>query len=363
MPARDLSDDDVALRAREVARRTWPDADVVGVRRLEGGVSSLTYAAHLVTGEADLPAVLKFAPPGLEPVRNRDVLRQARLLDRLAGLDGFPVPAVLLRDGGDPPDVPPMFAMELRPGQAYEPRLDVSDEPPAADEVAGRQLALTRALARLHSSTPEQLGLTDEPVAPVEEELRRWQRLFATVDPDIAVGHEKLADRLAEHVPAGVAHRIVHGDYRAANMLFVGPALEAVIDWEIWSVGDPRPDLAWVLLHTDPPHVFHLDRSPADIEAGRAMPSARELLRTYLDARAALGAPDAALADVSADLAWFLAVAHYKVASTIAVIWKRERKRAAPDPKLVVAAARLDEVLARGHDALDRPGPDAPVAR
>lgn len=355
MSARDLTDDDVVRRAREAAQRTWPDADVVRVRRLEGGVSSLTYAAHLTTGEADHPVVLKFAPPGLEPVRNRDVLRQARLLDRLAGLDGFPVPAVLLRDDGDPPDVPPMFAMELRPGQAYEPQLDVSDEPPSADEVVERQQALTRALARLHTSTPEQLGLADEPESSVEEELQRWQRLFATVDADIAAGHEKLGDRLAEHVPAGVAPRVVHGDYRAANMLFVGLALEAVIDWEIWSVGDPRPDLAWVLLHADPPHVFHLDRSAADVAAGRGMPSARVLLSTYLDARAELGASDAELAGMAADLPWFIAVAHYKVASTVAVIWKRERKRTEPDPKLVIAAARLDEVLTRGHDALDRP--------
>lgn len=354
MPIRELTDGDVAARATAVADRSWPGATVHDVRRLEGGVSSLTYAARLKAPDGHQEVVLKLAPPGLEPVRNRDVLRQAWVLDRLAGLEGFPVPKVLMRDAGDPPDVPPMFAMELRPGQAYEPLLDVSDHPPTAEDVVTREHALARALARLQSRTPEELGLADAPVAPVAEELARWQRLLATVDPDIAVGHEELAARLAQHVPAGIAPRLVHGDYRAANALFVGPELEAVIDWEIWSVGDPRPDLAWVLMHTNPSHVFHPDRSPADLEAGRLMPAADELLSTYLGARTELGATDTELADATTDLAWFLALGHYKVASTIAVIWKRERKRSVRDPKLGVAAERLDLVLAAGHAALDQ---------
>jgi aminoglycoside phosphotransferase (APT) family kinase protein len=356
VPSREITGDDVAERATTVARRCWPAAEVCDVRRLEGGVSSLTYAARLATGDGVRDVVLKIAPPGLEPVRNRDVLRQARVLDRLAGLDGFPVPAVLVRDAGDPPDVPPMFVMELRPGQAYEPLVDVSDHPPTAEEVVVREHALARALARLQSRTAEDLGVIDEPVAPVAEELQRWRRLLATVDPDIAVGHERLAQRLAEQVPAGIAPRLVHGDYRAANVLFVGPELEAVIDWEIWSVGDPRPDLAWLLMHTNPSHVFHRDRSPADVEAGRLMPTADELLTTYLQARAGLGAIDTDLADVTTDLAWFLAVGHYKLAATIAVIWKRELKRSEPDLKLGVAAARLDRVLAAAHAALDQLG-------
>ncbi|MDR7254234.1 aminoglycoside phosphotransferase (APT) family kinase protein [Nocardioides sp. BE266] len=353
MPARDITDDEVAQRATEAARLTWPDADVDTIRRLEGGVSSLTYAARLRAEGTAQHVVLKFAPPGLEPVRNRDVLRQARVLDSLAGLDGFPVPRVLVRDAGQPPEVPPMFAMELRPGQAYEPLLDVSDEPPSAREAAAREHELTRALALLQSRTPAQLGLEDEPVHGAAHELDRWRTLFATVDADIGVGHDDLAMRLAERIPRDIAPRLVHGDYRAANALFVGPRLEAVIDWEIWSVGDPRPDLAWVLMHTSPSHVFHPDRSADDLEAGRLMPSVDELRTTYVHARMSHGAAPLDVDDATRDLDWFLGVAHFKVAATIAVIWKRERKRDTPDPKLVVAAEGLDRVLAAGHRALD----------
>ncbi|MGH3494261.1 MAG: phosphotransferase family protein, partial [Sciscionella sp.] len=245
---RDLEPGELIRRVTTVARRTSPGAVVDGLRRLEGGVSSLTYAATLTDALGDRPIVLKVAPPGLAPVRNRNVLRQARVLGGLADLPGFPVPAVLFQDVGEPPEVPPLFAMELCPGDSYEPMLDVSDSPPAPDVAGERMRVAARALARLHTVAPRTLGLGDEPVSPVREELDRWARLFATVDPDIGVGHEKLHARLAQRVPEDIAAQLLHGDYRVANMLFTGPKLEAVIDWEIWSVGDPRSDLAWLLM-------------------------------------------------------------------------------------------------------------------
>lgn len=326
---------------------------MVGLRRLEGGVSSLTYASSVRYDGAERPVVLKVAPPGLEPVRNRDVLRQARVLRRLGQLPGFPVPEVLFDDAGDPPDIPPLFAMEHCPGESYEPLLDVSEAPPAPDVAAERMRVAARALARLQAETPAVLGLDGEPVVPVAGELERWGRLFATVDADIGPGHEKLFDRLAERVPEGIAPRVLHGDYRVANLLFTGAELEAVIDWEIWSVGDPRSDLAWLLMHAEPAQVFHEVRSPADIAAGSMVPPAEALLDEYASASRACGATGDEVAELSADLAWFLGVCYYKTASTIAVIHKRDRKLPEPDPKLGVAARHLDEVLQAGHRALD----------
>lgn len=353
MPASEPDPDDLLRRAGAAARRTHDGAELVGLRRLEGGVSSLTYASTLVTSTGERPVVLKVAPPGLAPVRNRDVLRQVRVLRALADLEGFPVPAALLEDDGEPPAVPPLFGMELRAGESYEPLLDVADAPPAPEVAAARMHAAARALARLHELTPAGLGLDAEPVTSVTGERDRWERLFATVDADIGTGHETLHARLVEHEPADLPPRLLHGDYRLANMLFVGPDLEAVIDWEIWSVGDPRSDLAWLLMHAAPAHVFHEDRPPADVAAGSALPSRAELLATYVDARRALGASGSDVAAAASDLAWFLGVCFYKTAATIAVLYKRDRRSDAPDPKLAVAARHLGDVLAAGHRALD----------
>jgi aminoglycoside phosphotransferase (APT) family kinase protein len=351
-----LDEDDI--RHRVAAASTTPGTTIGALRRLEGGVSSMTFASALRAPDGSEEAVVvKVAPPGLAPVRNRDVLRQARALRRLERLDGFPVPRVVLEDDG----VPPLFAMELRRGDSYEPLLDVAPAPPAPQVAATRFRAAARTLARLHSESPAELGFGDEPVTSVADELDRWRQLFATVDADIAPGHERLHERLLRRVPPAVSPALLHGDYRCANMLFVGDALEAVIDWEIWSVGDPRFDLAWLLMHTAPAHTFHAERPPADVAAGSALPSAGEVLDEYAAARRADGADDAAIVSATADLDWFLAVCLYKTASTIAVIHKRDRKRPDPDASITLAGRRLDEVLAAGHVALDGGWPVRPA--
>src|SRR6516164_4471759 len=105
--------DRVAERARE-----WrPRAEVVDVVPLTGGTSSLTFVVEIAGVPAgETPVVLKVAPPGLAPVRNRDVLRQARLQRALQGGQRTLAPDVLFTDPGKPVDVPPFMAMNLVAG-------------------------------------------------------------------------------------------------------------------------------------------------------------------------------------------------------------------------------------------------------
>ncbi|WP_208025784.1 phosphotransferase family protein [Amycolatopsis acidicola] len=316
--------------------RCWPGATLSGLHRLPGGVSSLTFSSVLRRPDRpDTPVVVKVAPPGLAPVRNRDVLRQARIL-RLLDEDGsVPVPKVLAEDDGSPP----LFVMTLVPGESYEPLLDAAAQPPSPGVVTARALAAARALARLQNVPA---GRSGERAVPVREELDRWARLLDTVDPKIAPRHEKLYRELSGRAPAPVAPCLSHGDFRLANMLFTGERLTAVIDWEIWSVGDPRVDLAWLLMHTDPPHRFHAPRAEADVKAGSGMPSRAELLEAYQGIR-----PGAV-----ADLPWFLAYSHYKTVSTLAVLIKRNRRLAEPEPHLETAAESLPDAVERGRRIL-----------
>ena len=60
-------------------RRRLARADIVDVTAVSGGASSLTFR-----GARDGRAVvIKVAPPGVEPVAHRDVLRQARIIKSL----------------------------------------------------------------------------------------------------------------------------------------------------------------------------------------------------------------------------------------------------------------------------------------
>jgi aminoglycoside phosphotransferase (APT) family kinase protein len=328
-------------RATLAADARWPGAAITDLDRLHGGVSSLTFAARVAdAASGDRRVVVKVAPPGLAPVRNRDVLRQARLLRALAGVPGVRVPEVLLEDGGSPP----FFVMSFVEGQSYEPKLDLSPEPPTPEVVDRRAREAARMLARLQSVEPGDVAIGDEPVVTLRQELDRWDRLFSTCPDELRPGDAELHRQLSQSMPEPMAPRILHGDYRLGNMQFDGGELAAIIDWEIWSVGDPRTDLAWLLGNVDPVQRFVAELDEPNRRAATGMPSAEELLGEYLAIRP-VEVPD---------LPWFLAYCQYKTASTIAVLAKQNRRRPAPEPGMELAATTLASLIDRGHELLER---------
>jgi aminoglycoside phosphotransferase (APT) family kinase protein len=324
-------------RARRALRRRWPGAEIGQLEPLPGGISSLTFAAALTgTGDTDQRVVVKVAPPGLTPVRNRDVLRQARVIDAVHGAPGVLVPALLAQDDGSPP----FFVMEFVAGESYEPKWDVSETPPAPATVGARARAASRMLARLQAVEPARVGLGDEPAPSLTEEVDRWAALFATAGDDLRGNETELQRALAAQVPAGGPARILHGDYRLGNIQFDGDRPAAIIDWEIWSVGDPRTDLAWLMAFTDPVQQRVSERDAANRAAADAMPDARALLREYLQ--------EADRAQEPADLDWFLAFCYYKLGAAMSVLAKRNRRLPEPDPGLELAAQTTPPMLARG---------------
>jgi aminoglycoside phosphotransferase (APT) family kinase protein len=333
---------ELPARVRDAVRRRWPGAVVGTLDPLPGGISSLTYATTLSeTGEAERRVVVKVAPPGLEPVRNRDVLRQARVMAAVHRAPGVLVPEVLVTDDGSPP----FFVMAFVPGEAYEPKWDVSGAPPSPEVVGARARAAARMLARLQAVEPTAVGIDDAPLAPAAE-VGRWAALFATAGDDLRVNEPELRDALSARVPAGSGEdgtdgsRILHGDYRLGNIQFDGAQPAAIIDWEIWSVGDPRSDLAWLMAFTDPVQQRVAQRDTANQAAADAMPSAAELLAEYMQ--------EAGLDAEPADLDWFQAFCYYKLGAAMSVLAKRNRRQPEPDPGLELAAQTLAPMLARG---------------
>jgi aminoglycoside phosphotransferase (APT) family kinase protein len=332
---------DLLARAGAAMRDRWPKAELADLQELPGGISSLTFAASLRGASADpRRVVVKVAPPGLEPVRNRDVLRQARVMTALHGRPGVLVPEVLAQDDGSPP----FFVMEFVPGDAYEPKWDASASPPSPVVVERRARAAARMLARLQAIEPARVGLRDEPALSPAEELDRWARLFATAGDDLRAGEPALHDVLTAHIPAPFPARILHGDYRLGNMQFAGERLAAVIDWEIWSVGDPRADLAWLMAFAAPLQQRLAERDAANQAAADAMPDPAQLLEEFLGAAGAAARP--------ADLDWFLACTYYKLGATMMVLAKRNRRLPDPDPGLELIASTTPAMLARGVELL-----------
>jgi aminoglycoside phosphotransferase (APT) family kinase protein len=327
--------EDLRDRAAVAAGRWHPGARITDVEPLAGGSSSLTFVAQVAEGPpGDEVLVLKVAPPGLPPVRNRDVLGQGRVLRALHGA-GVVVPPVHFDDPGAPPEVPPFIAMGFVPGTSVEPVLARERDPSGFPETRARALDAAAVLAAIHSVDVAGAGLGGEPVLTLVEEVDRWTRAFATVPPDLQGDYERCAGALVRSAPAPLPASVTHGDFRLGNTLGQGGRVTAVIDWEIWSVGDPRVDLAWFTFFTD--EACH-PAAPSSEPSG--MPTASELLGAYA---AAGGAP-------LADLPWFEALTRYKEAAATALLIKRARRSGQLPPALagmVPALPRLlDEALA-----------------
>ena len=320
-----LSDSLLVQLAERLASR-----DVSVLAPLPGGASSLTFVGR----RSGRPVVVKVAPPGVEPIAHRDVLRQARVIQELAATP-VPVPEVLFDDPGDPPDVPPLFVMSRVEGTAREPLFDDADAGPKA-VVTERFRNAAAAMAQLHRIEPSAVGLDSEPVTGPTAEAQRWCRTLETVDPALVPGWHGVAAALESSTPPALPAAIVHGDFRLGNLLAVDDRVTAVIDWEIWSIGDPRVDAGWFLINCDPTTY----RRPSRYVD--ATPPLSELAAIY---REELGSE-------VPELNWFQALACFKSAATWSLIVKHNRRRQSPDPGLEAMAAALPRLLGGAREFL-----------
>jgi aminoglycoside phosphotransferase (APT) family kinase protein len=299
---------------------------LTGLRRLTGGASSLTFAGTL----GGTPVVVKVAPPGLEPVLHRDVLRQARAIGALRACP-VPVPEILLQESGDPPEVPPLFVMTFVDGESVEPLFDADATVGDPAVMAERLRNAARVLAQLHRLEPAALGLGDEPAITLTDEIDRWCRLLTTVEPALVPGWQDVAADLRSTLPAPWRNTLCHGDFRLGNLLATGEHIAAVIDWEIWSIGDPRVDLGWFVINADP------DTYRRNTAYTGLTPAPPELLDVYAST---LGCP-------VPDMDWFYALANFKSAATWSLIVKLNRRLVEPQPDIEAMASAPSTLLAR----------------
>ncbi len=309
MPAKPIDEVELQERADHILSDVYPGCVVEKITPLQGGNSSITFWTTFTTSDGDeQKVVLKVAPAGLEPTRNRDVLRQARL-QRALEETAVPVPRVVAQHLGEPPEVPPFFIMSFEAGDCVEPnQLAPGTIPP--EQVRARELQAARILGSLHTTDPMMVGLGEEPEGTLHAEVQRWVDAFAACDEDLRQGTEGIAEKLLETAPPRGRTTLIHGDFRLGNTLSQYDQVVSVIDWEIWSRGDARIDLAWFLMMANP------DAALGRPTAG-GMPSNHELLSEY---ETSAGAP-------VEDLSWFSALVRYKQAAAGAFIVRNARRR------------------------------------
>lgn len=210
--------------------------------------------AWLHTDAGRLPAKWSVAPD-----RFARLVALARLTSRL-GERGVPVSVPLTTiDGHDQLQVAGASLGVQR--VVHGALLDVADE----EQV--RSAGVT--LAALHTALAADPDATRIPglsrPSPLGERIRGW--LATRHDRTLRPAYSLLADRLADAPPDDLPIQVVHGDYRAANVLCSGSGVVAVLDFEEARLDHRVDELARsaVLLGTR----FH-DWGPvsADVRAG-----------------------------------------------------------------------------------------------
>lgn len=194
------------------------------------------------------------------PVNKRDnsdetMRREARVLAALAGSD-VPHPG-LIAACGDVEVLGAAFYL-MEPVDGANPTVGLPQ--PYLDDPTWRHhlgLVMAEGAAAVGAVDHVAAGLGDlgRPEGYLERQVARWQRQLASYSqldgyagPEIP-GVDEVAEWLDAHRPTSWRPGLIHGDYHLANVLVAHdqPALAAIVDWELTTIGDPLIDLGWLL--------------------------------------------------------------------------------------------------------------------
>jgi len=274
---------------------------VTKVERIPEGHSGFTY---FVTAE-NAEYVLRLPPPGARIAATADVMRQGRIMAALhdAGLPTPPVPVIC----SDPViDGRPFILMQRVEGQ----RIEKTALEQTATDIASSAIEV---LKRLQGLPPEKTGIGDEESIGLQVEMMRWAMLMQRAPEELTGRAGELGGLLAAQVPVERRPTLVHGDYHFGNMLFRGPEVVAVLDWEIAELGQPLLDLGCLCAMT-----LRRRFPGAPSPGGTVALDLDELFKLY---------------DVEAsEMRWYVALSLYKYAAILGYNLMLHRKGRRPDP-------------------------------
>jgi aminoglycoside phosphotransferase (APT) family kinase protein len=214
--------------------------------------------------------------------------REARVLAALADTD---VPHPRLIAACPQEDVLGAAFYLMEPIEGFNPTVGLP--PLHAGDPAVRHamgLALADGIAALGRVDHVAAGLSDLGRAEgfLERQVGRWKKQLASyadyegwAGPGEIEGVDEIGAWLEAHRPATFKPGIIHGDYHLANVLyrFDGPALAAIVDWELTTIGDPLLDLGWLMATWPLP-----DAAPGErltVTPWEGFPTAAELVERY----------------------------------------------------------------------------------
>jgi aminoglycoside phosphotransferase (APT) family kinase protein len=313
-------------RIDEISLDRWMQANVEGyqgplvVLQFKGGQSNPTY-------RLDTPGrsyVMRRKPFGKLLPSAHAVDREYRVIAALSK-QGFPVAKAYALCTDDNVIGAAFYIMSMEEGRVFwDPAL------PSQTLDARRKIFTSKieTLARLHNYDPNAIGLADfgKPGNYFARQVDRWTKQYRASETQHIPEVERLIEWLPRTLPEQKRVSVVHGDYRLDNMIFhpTEPRVQAVLDWELSTLGDPMADFTYLLMQWTMPGLAGADLKALNI------PSMDEAAQIYCKV-AGTGVPD---------LNWYFAYNLFRLAGITQGIAGRIRDGTAANAKAMESAKR-----------------------
>lgn len=248
------------------------------IEQFPGGHSNLTYSLKTPVREY----VLRRGPLGPVPPKAHDMAREFNVLRAVHPyFPPAPEAYVLCEDLAVIGTT--FFIMERRHGIVV--RASIPEELAVfADYPSRVSKGFLDCLVQLHAVDIEKhgLGALGKPAGFLERQVKgwfeRWQRSKTEDNPAM----DSLIRWLSDNLPPSPAPTLVHNDFKLDNLMLNRDdpgQVEAVLDWEMSTVGDPLVDLGLILCYWSQPSDPGGMKPALTAEPGWFTPS--ELLEYY----------------------------------------------------------------------------------
>jgi aminoglycoside phosphotransferase (APT) family kinase protein len=218
------------------------------VEQFPSGHSNLTYLLRTDGREY----VLRRGPLGPVAPKAHDMAREYRLLKAVhPHFPEAPEPLLVCEDPGVVGTV--FFIMERRHGTILRDKVPdefarIPDYPQHVSE------ALIACLVRLHAVDVAASGLIalGKPEGFLERQVQGWAERWRRAQVEPVPEMDGVIRWLEQRLPESPAPTLVHNDYKLDNVMFrAGSAdhIEAVLDWEMATIGDPLADVGLALCY------------------------------------------------------------------------------------------------------------------